>query len=388
MFERINTLLNGPDIPKLYIAQRVIDKMAKAAQQYIEDETGEAMIGMIIPDETSGTAVYILDTIAPGDDAVRETHTFQQGSVWQDEVLHWLRQNWEITRKKRAGSYGNSHAARWDAPLYHIGDWHKQPGFMIQPSGGDLMTALEWVNQKGNRIGFVIAPILTIDHPATVEDPDEAANFVRVEQEDGLMTRIDFWFIARKMMSFAPLTPNIVEDRIFPRLMGYPWHLTNEVRASQEIALLEGDGMLVEMILWDSDEQLPLEVGFLTARPGATHFLFIATQHNYPHSPPDIYTLPFASIQPDEDLYDLMERIWTHAELVEDPDDWEWNTGKTLLEYIYVAENMLGWNTSELPTTPEGELEAENVADSPAPVTEPDADTDTDNEKDSEADSA
>ncbi|MEM6527960.1 MAG: hypothetical protein AAF653_06675, partial [Chloroflexota bacterium] len=212
--------------------------------------------------------------------------------------------------------------------------------------------------------------------------------FVRVEQEDGLMTRIDFWFIARKMMSFAPLTPNIVEDRIFPRLMGYPWHLTNEVRASQEIALLEGDGMLVEMILWDSDEQLPLEVGFLTARPGATHFLFIATQHNYPHSPPDIYTLPFASIQPDEDLYDLMERIWTHAELVEDPDDWEWNTGKTLLEYIYVAENMLGWNTSELPTTPEGELEAENVADSPAPVTEPDADTDTDNEKDSEADSA
>ncbi|MEM6529213.1 MAG: hypothetical protein AAF653_13025, partial [Chloroflexota bacterium] len=166
MFERINTLLNGPDIPKLYIAQRVIDKMAKAAQQYIEDETGEAMIGMIIPDETSGTAVYILDTIAPGDDAVRETHTFQQGSVWQDEVLHWLRQNWEITRKKRAGSYGNSHAARWDAPLYHIGDWHKQPGFMIQPSGGDLMTALEWVNQKGNRIGFVIAPILTIDHPA------------------------------------------------------------------------------------------------------------------------------------------------------------------------------------------------------------------------------
>ncbi len=342
MLNRLNTLITGPNVPKLYIAQRVIDKMVAAAQQYIEDETGEAMIGLVLADGTTGVSVYIVDTIAPGDDALRASHTFQQGSAWQDEVLNWLRENWQVARKKRSGAYGNSHASRWDAPLYHIGDWHKQPGFMIQPSGGDLMTALNWVHQPGNRIGFVVAPILTIDHPATVDDPDEMSNFIRVEQPNGLMTRIDFWFIARDMVRFYPITPNVAEDRIFPRLMEYPWHLTNEARASQEMQLRESEGMLVEILLWDTDEALPLEVCLLTARPGAEKFLLIATQHDYPHTPPDIYTLPFNSIQPDEDLYDLMNRIWTYAELIEDPEDWEWSPEKTLLEYVFVVEAELG----------------------------------------------
>ncbi len=390
MLNRLNNMINPPDIPKLYLAQRVVDKMAHAALQYTDDETGEAMIGMVIDDATSGAAVYVIDTIAPGEGAVREAHTFQQGGAWQDDILHWLRENWEITRRKRAASYGNAHAARWDAPLYPVGDWHKQPGFMIQPSGGDLMTALDWVHQPGNRIGFVVAPIVTIDHPATVEDPaDMENNFLRVEQPNGLMTRIDFWYIARNMLQFAPIAPRILEDRTFPRLMDYPWHLTSEARANQEIQLLEGDGMLVEILLWDTDEKLPLEVCFLTARPGASHFLLLATQHDYPHTPPDVYTLPFNSIGADEDLYDLMERIWTYAELV-DVEDFEWGADKTLLEAVYVAEAALGWKDADLPTTPDGELEEQPTAEVPTgepeaaaddaePITAPPAeDTDTD----------
>jgi hypothetical protein len=358
MLNRLNTLITGPNVPKLYVAQRVIDKMVKAAQEYVDDETGEAMIGLVLVDGTTGVAVYIIDTIAPGDDALRASHTFQQGSAWQDEVLNWLRENWQVAREKRAGAYGNSHASRWDAPLYHIGDWHKQPGFMIQPSGGDLATALDWVNQPGNRIGFVVAPILTIDHPATVEAPDEMSNFIRVEQANGLMTRIDFWFIHRDMVRFYPITPSVSEDRIFPRLMDYPWHLTSETRASQEIQLLESEGMLVEILLWDTDETLPLEICLLTARPGAEKFLLIATQHDYPHAPPDIYTLPFNSIQPDEDLYDLMGRIWTYAELVEDPEDWEWSPEKTLLEYVFVVESELGLGPSPVAELPASEPDA------------------------------
>lgn len=353
MLNRLSNMITGPDVPKLFVAKRVVEKMARAAQQYVENETGEAMIGLVIPDKATGsTSVYVVDTIAPGDDVVRASHTFQQGSAWQDEILHWLRENWEVARRKRATSYGTAHNGKWNAPLYHIGDWHKQPGFMIQPSGGDLMTAMDWVNQQGNRIGFMIAPILTIDHPATVEDPDEMTNFLRVEQPNGLMTRIDFWFIARNMVQFYPVKPNLVEDHIFPRLMDYPWHLTSQKRAEQEISLLEGDGMLVEILLWDTDEDLPLEVCFLTARPNASHFLLVATQHDYPNSPPDVYKLPFTGIQPNEDLYDLMGRIWTHAELV-DVEDFEWTPQKTLLETIYVVEQALGWNT--LPTSPEGD---------------------------------
>ena len=34
-------------LPKLVIAQRVLDKMVNVSAQYTEDETGEAMIGFI-----------------------------------------------------------------------------------------------------------------------------------------------------------------------------------------------------------------------------------------------------------------------------------------------------------------------------------------------------
>lgn len=365
MLDRLNTIINGADVPNLFLAQRVVDNIARGAMQYIEDETGEAMIGLIIPDTSSDKkSVYVIDTIAPGDNAVRQTHTFQQGGAWQDDVLQWLRENWQVARRKRTTSYGSS-TARWDSSLFHVGDWHKQPGFMIQPSMGDLQTALDFINDAGNQIGFLVAPIVTINHPLTVKDRDDTANFLRVEQSNGLMTRIDFWYIARGMNSFAPITPHILPDSNFPRLMEYPWHLIGEQRAYQEMKLLEDEGLLVEVLLWDTDEELPLEVCFLTARPGDDHFLLIATPYNYPHATPDMYKIPFESIQPDEDLYDLMKRMWTHAELLEDPADWNWSSEKTLLEYVYMTEDAQGWRASPLAPAAEAAAQPE-AADAPA----------------------
>ena len=82
MLDRLNKMVNKPDVPNLYIAERVVQQMATAAQQYLEDETGEAMIGLVVPpdDETDKTSVYVMDTIAPGADALRASHTFQQGA--------------------------------------------------------------------------------------------------------------------------------------------------------------------------------------------------------------------------------------------------------------------------------------------------------------------
>ncbi len=336
MLDRLNKMVNKPDVPNLYIAERVVQQMATAAQQYLEDETGEAMIGLVVPpeDATDKTSVYVMDTIAPGADALRASHTFQQGGAWQDDVLNWLRENWEIARKQRDDS-------EWDAPLYHIGDWHKQPGFMIQPSGGDLQTAQALVNETRHHFGFTVAPILTIDHPPTVTAPPKHTNYLRIEQPNGLMTRIDFWYLAQGMRSFFPISAEIVADDTFPPLMPYPWHLVSEQRAAQEMQLLEGDNLLVDVLLWNTDDELPLEICFLTARPGASQFVLLATPHDYPNRPPAAYTLPFSSVQPDEDLYALLERSWTDAEAV-NVDDFTWSPEKTLLEYLFAVEQTLG----------------------------------------------
>ncbi|MEO0561179.1 MAG: hypothetical protein AAF125_03645 [Chloroflexota bacterium] len=363
MFDTVRNIINGVEVPNLFVSDRVIEKMVQGGLQYLEDETGEAMVGVILKDKNAGgQSVYIVDTIAPGDDAHRESHTFHQGGEWQDGKLQWLRENWEIARKKRARSTGSS-IANWDAPLYLVGEWHKQPGWMIHPSMGDMHTALDIITPLTHSFGFLVAPILTINHPATVKDDKENSNFITVQQPNGEMTRIDFWFIARGMTSFAPIIPQVLPERSFPRLMDYPWHITSPRRAAQEFSLLENDGMMVELLLWDTDEELPLEVCFFTARPGAKEFLLIATQANYPFAGPDVYRMPFASIQPGEDIYDLMRRQWTYAELVEEAEGFEWSAEKTLLEYVYMIEDALGWNPNPLTS---GEPVAAAIGDAPA----------------------
>lgn len=363
MLDRLNTLIHGPaEMPELYITQRVIDKMAVAAAEYVEDETGEAMIGVVMNDSASDSRrIYILDTIAPLDDPVREAHTFQQGGDWQGDIFQWLRENWNVARQQKTENFVNA-KIQLDAQLYSFGDWHKQPGFMIQPSGGDLQTAIELLYQPSYKLGFLVAPIVTIDHPPTVNDPDAQSNFLRAEQANGLMTRIDFWYIARGMVGFRPIAPKVIATEDVPRLVVYPWHLTSHTRASQEMALLQDDGMMAEILPWNTDGKLPIKVCFLTARMGKSHFVLIATPANYPFGEPVAYTMPFAGIQPDEDLYDLMARQWPLAEKVEISADWTWSSDKTLLEYVYVVEDALGWRENPLTgddeTTDESDEEA------------------------------
>ena len=110
-------------VPKLVIAQRVIEKMVQAAGQFIADETGEAMIGLITPGKmTSETTVYIVDTIAPDVnapdvDTVREAYAFKQGGEHQYEVFTWLVDNWQSQRDKRKKSYGRAQKAKWDVTV-------------------------------------------------------------------------------------------------------------------------------------------------------------------------------------------------------------------------------------------------------------------------------
>lgn len=151
------------DVPRLVLAQRVIDKMVRGALLYPEPETGEAMVGLLAAQAGwQEPDIYVLDTISPGDHAVRQWGMFEQGSDWQADVFVWLHDNWEAFDKLHTPKEPALAAPNWDLPLAHVGDWHKQPGAMIAPSGGDAQTALDIIDDAESDTAHLVVPIVTM----------------------------------------------------------------------------------------------------------------------------------------------------------------------------------------------------------------------------------
>lgn len=334
-------------VPNLVIARRVLDKMAAAARHYIQDETGEAMVGLIVPGERTGgiDTLYVLDTISPDDSAVRMMHTFQQGDERQDEIIWWLQENWRLGREKHRGGLN----AKWDVPLRYLGDWHKQPGFMIAPSGGDQRTALDWLDDDENGMSFLLAPIVTLGHPSTTSVMSPNANFVALPQGEDVYMRVDFWFISREVRMFQPIVPAIYPDDQLPALAAYPWHLVNQARVNQEFARLHEDELFTSLVLWDADGEGPLEICLLTGRMGADRVLIIVTPWNYPEKPPAARVAPFLQMGPDDELYDVFEDMWAKSQPVANPPGWKWSDEQHLVDYIRALEASLGMKSPPKP---------------------------------------
>jgi hypothetical protein len=330
-------------IPNLVVAQRVIERMRAASKAFIEDETGEAMVGLLIPGTHTGgiPTLYALDTISPDESAVRMMHTFQQGDARQDELIWWLQENWHLSRHEF-----QKRGDKWDVPLRYLGDWHKQPGFMIQPSGGDLLTALDWIDDADNRCDFLLAPILTLDHPLTTEPVSGIVNFLTVPQEDGESAlRVDFWYIDKRVKGFLPISPVIYPDDQLPTLAPYPWHLVDEARFNDEYERLKGDGLFSALVLWDADGALPLEVCFLIARAGSDKMLIVVTSHDYPAQPPRLRIAPFVSMGDDQQMYDVFKRAWSGSQAVDLP--LTWTPDLRLLDALRAVEEAHGLRTEE-----------------------------------------
>jgi hypothetical protein len=340
-------------IPNLVVSQRVIDKMSAAARHYLEDETGEAMVGLVMPGtNTNGVpTIYVLDTISPDESAVRQLHTFQQGDERQDELIWWLQENWRIHREKRRESYGSAQQGKWDAPLSYLGDWHKQPGFMVAPSGGDLLTALDWLDDPDNDMDALLVPIVTLDHPATTGYSQALVNYVTTPMGEGTLLRVDWWYIHRDIRVFQPINPTIYPADQLPGLVGYPWHLVDHDRASRELGRLQKDNLFVSLLLWDIDDQLPLEICFMMARQGAERVLIIGTYLDYPDTPPVARSAPFANMGPEDDIYDVFEDLWQQSEKLSDPPGWQWTPDKMLIDYVRALEDAHGLR----PAQPEAE---------------------------------
>jgi hypothetical protein len=346
-------------VPNLVIARRVLDKMAAAASHYIQDETGEAMVGLIVPGERTGgvDTLYVLDTISPDDSAVRMMHTFQQGDERQDEIIWWLQENWQMSRQNHRGGMN----AKWDVPLRYLGDWHKQPGFMIAPSGGDQRTALDWLDDDENGMSFLLAPIVTLGHPSTTAVGSPNANFVALPQSDDVYMRVDFWYISRQMRMFQPIVPAIYPDDQLPHLAAYPWHLVKQGRVSHEFARLHEDELFTSVVLWNADGESPLEICILSARMGSDRVLIIVTPWNYPEKPPSARVAPFLQMGPEAELYDIFEDMWAKSQPVNDPPGWKWSDGLFLVDYIRALEASLGMKSP--PPKPLVVAEADSPAD-------------------------
>jgi hypothetical protein len=350
-------------VPNLVVAQRVIDKMTAAASEHLEDETGEAMVGFVVPGVgVDGVpTIYALDTISPDESAVRQMHTFQQGDERQDELIWWLQENWRVQREKRRDSYGSAQQAKWDVPLRYLGDWHKQPGYMIAPSGGDLLTALDWLDDPDNNMDALLAPIVTLDHPATTSDSAADANFITVPRGLGTVLRVDFWYIHRDVRVFQPIRPVIYPDDQLPGLTSYPWHLVDQERARHEFGLLQDDGLFLSVLLWDVDDKLPLEICVMMARQGADRVLIVGTSWDYPQAAPRMWTGPFINMGGEESIYDAFAEIWEQAEPVKDPPGWEWSPDKHLTDYVHAVEDALGIRPPETKPAETDDPQAEPV---------------------------
>ena len=262
-----------------------------------------------------------------------------------------------MMREKRVGLFGKAVAPKWDVPLRYLGDWHKQPGYMIQPSGGDLSTALEWIDDPVNRMELLLAPIVTLDHPSTISESSVTTNYLMLPQGDGTSIRVDFWYIDRETRLFQPIAPTLYPEGQLPSLAGYPWHLSDPRRLEDELQLLKGGRLFSSITLWNADNEPPLEICFLTARMGADKLIILITPHDYPHRPPSVRTAPFIQMGAGDDMYKVFEQAWKASQPLS--YDLAWSPEKTLLEVVHAVEKALGIHRSGTPAETLPETEAE-----------------------------
>ena len=348
---------------RVIVARRVVEKMVRGALRYPDIETGEALVGLVIPQQgRPEPQIYVLDTIPPGPAAVREWGMFAQGGDWQGDVLHWLHVNWEAMRAQRRGSYGSALAAKWDAPLQHVGDWHKQPGDMIAPSSGDARTARSLIADPEAHVDRLIAPIVTLYRlptaPTASEDAEEgnadvptpaplppdmpalAPNaLVELRPEAGWAARIDFWYMSARTKRFTPIVPVVWDNERLPSLPPIAWHLARPERFEREYALLTEAGFQVDAVRWDADGRPPLEICFALYRPGSTGVVLLITSADYPARMPAVRLAPLVRVAEGEDMFEKLYAA-SRSLLPTELPTWPWEAKRTLVELALHAEKV------------------------------------------------
>lgn len=332
-------------LPRVTIAQRVVDKMVRGALIY-QTETGESLIGL--PVQAVGRFepdLYVLDTIAPDDSAVRRGAYFEQGDDLQGDIFNWLYDNWNVLRAART----DGSEARWNVPLSHLGDWHKHPGTLTEPSWGDNDTAFDHIFDEQAGKPYLLAILATVWDRGQAHQTDEAESMLmgesplKVDIDDETTIRLDCWYISRRTRRFVHLTPTVQPDNALPTLPPISWHLSSPERTRQEVETLSNAGYAVSLEEWEADGKPPRELCLTLARRGSERILIVITQADYPRTMPTIRTVPMKLMSTIPEGADLFKALW-EASLplpAASYPAWVWNSDRTICELVQAVEEKV-----------------------------------------------
>jgi len=296
--------------PTIIVTQRVIHNMiAASAHEAVfsndDHETGEAMFGLVIEPSTQAPwqepSFVVMGTI-PSSSTIRRAAMVELGGQDQVDIFNWYDQYWEMTRENsRNSTTYTDHVwgspiplgiipAAFDLPLQDVGDWHRHPGSMAQPSAGDLRTAIATLTDVQLNIRHLIAPIVTVERRRGAKF--EWAGMALSQDPPDYSVRINFYYISRKMLqrgmrSFIPVQPVIIEDDKAPALPTLSWSLEDPTRLQQEKALLEAYGCQVRVVVREMNGTPPMEVCIAIRHPDWADTVLVVTSADYPLTPPE-----------------------------------------------------------------------------------------------------
>ena len=360
-----NLALNRAQLPHLTLSQRVIDKIVANAMIY-PTETGETLVGLAV--NVAGRIepdMYVLDTIPPDDSAVRRGAYFEQGDDVQGEIFNWYADNWEQFRERRRHSYGNAIGAKWDVALANVGDWHKHPGTLTHPSGGDFETAYQHVFDEKEGVPQILVILATVWDRAYANadesaDPEMLVGITEHTKEidkprplkipinDSTVVRIDFWYMSRKTRRFVRLAPIVVEDSLLPNLPTVSWHITDQERLRRELDALDDDGFKVLRLQgFNADNVPPLEICMQVLRMTGKYVYTVVTKSLYPAERPVIRYAPIEVIP--EDTPQIFAPIWAQSQPV--PEDCypsePWKPDNLIVDVLRTVEVKLKQKTAD-----------------------------------------
>ncbi len=344
-------------LPRLTLAQRVVDKMVRNALVY-STETGESLVGFAVKGlQRAEPDLYVVETIAPDESAIRRGAYFEQGDDLQGDIFAWWYDNWEQFRRlqkstDKANNPEKTLEGKWDVPLAHLGDWHKHPGTLIEPSWGDTDTARGHIADKSNHTPQLLAILATVwdrseNAAFAANEPSDPNNEqpkpIRVPIDDKNVVRLDCWYISRATRRFVRLSPTVVPDDTLPTLPMLGWHLVNVDRLRHETTLLSAEGYSVSVEQYDVDHVPPQEICFALARPTSPKVLIVVTQADYPDSRPTVRIAPMNAVKDLPEGADLFIALWERSEPLpkEAEPTWAWNADHTILDVARDVEARL-----------------------------------------------
>ena len=227
-----------PELPVTVLVHPGVLRSIGAAVGAVPTETGGPLIGTIQRSwDVAGDRLIasVLVTVPPGPSIRAGYSSVALGQSGDGE---------------RAAS-----ALRWwrsvtGLDLRHLGDWHKHPSGLPEPSGGDRAT--------GRRMRFendasVWLTGIVVGERSKRENVEAQGHLVRLGREWDATDEVRFY--REQGPSGLVRVPVRVEAAAIPRLPALPWHVTDPVRFGAECRLLQAAGFRIEIEAGGRDRQ-------------------------------------------------------------------------------------------------------------------------------------